>query len=75
MADYPNGTFSVPAGDLGYSVGVFTVCAFLCLGGLILRRQVVGAELGGPLGPKYASALCFAGLWFANIILSAMKSL
>ena len=38
--------FAVPAGDLGYSVAVFTVCALVCLGTLILRRAVLGFELG-----------------------------
>ena len=37
-----------PAGDLGYSVTVFCVCAVLCLGTLTLRRSVLGGELGGP---------------------------
>uniref|UniRef100_A0A0D3J593 Sodium/calcium exchanger membrane region domain-containing protein n=2 Tax=Emiliania huxleyi TaxID=2903 RepID=A0A0D3J593_EMIH1 len=42
------GGFVVPAGDLGYSVTVFCVCAVLCLGMLTLRRSVLGGELGGP---------------------------
>ena len=45
---YPQGGFVVPAGDLGYSVTVFCVCAVLCLGTLTLRRSVLGGELGGP---------------------------
>ena len=45
---YPQGGFVVPAGDLGYLVTVFCVCAVLCLGMLTLRRSVLGGELGGP---------------------------
>ena len=45
--EYPNGTFVVPAGSLGFSVSVFTGCALLALGTLSIRRRVYGAELGG----------------------------
>ena len=48
MGGHPQGGFVVPAGDLGYSVTVFCVCAVLCLGTLTLRRSVLGGELGGP---------------------------
>jgi len=63
--------FAVPAGDLGYSVAVFTVCALVCLGTLILRRAVLGFELGGPETPKKATAAFFVFLWFVYIALSA----
>ena len=40
--------FAVPAGDLAYSVEVFCSVSTVCLGVLILRRKVIGFELGGP---------------------------
>ena len=43
--------FAVPAGDLGFSVGVFSTCAVGCLLLLVLRRATLGYELGGPDGP------------------------
>ena len=66
--------FAVPAGDLGFSVGVFTVCALTCLGCVILRRALIGCELGGPTWSRYASALFFVLLWFVYIGCSAASS-
>jgi solute carrier family 8 (sodium/calcium exchanger) len=45
---YPNAAFAVIAGDLGFSVIVFTICACTTIGVLLLRRKLVGGELGGP---------------------------
>jgi len=63
--------FAVPAGQLGYSVAIFTVCALICLGTLILRRKVLGFELGGPEWHKNATVALFVFLWFLYIALSA----
>ena len=43
--------FAVPAGDLGFSVAVFSGCAAACIGVLVWRRHAYGFELGGPLRP------------------------
>jgi len=67
--------FVVPAGSLGFSVLVFTVCALLCLALLQVRRIVHGGELGGPAGSKWASAAVLCALWFVYIALSAMNSI
>ena len=66
--------FAVPAGDLGYSVAVFSCCALVCIGVLIARRQIYGYELGGPVAPKRACALLFICLWFIYIAASALSS-
>ena len=66
--------FAVPAGDLGFSVGVFTGCALTCLGCVILRRAAVGCELGGPTCSKYSLAILFVLLWFIYIGCSAASS-
>ena len=84
---YPQGGFVVPAGDLGYSVTVFCVCAVTCLGTLTLRRSVLGGELGGPSwaaassgGPlqlllqKRVVAALFVLLWGVYIVASVLKS-
>ena len=52
-------------------VAIFTVCAFLCLGTLMLRRYKLGFELGGPEWHKKATAALFVVLWFVYIALSA----
>jgi len=66
--------FVVPAADLGFSVTVFSTCACICIFMLILRRRLFGYELGGPDGPKYATAAVFIGLWFAYIGFSISHS-
>ena len=71
--DMPVG-FAVPAGDLGFSVAVFTGCALVCLGVVVMRRAVLGMELGGPDGPKKATAMFFVFLWFVYIGLSSVVS-
>jgi len=73
-ADHPLG-FVVIAGDLGFSVIIFTVCAITCLVTLMLRRKMYGAELGGPKGPKNLTAVFFVLLWFTYVICSAGKTL
>ena len=47
------------------------MCALLCLGTLMLRRSVLGVELGGPELHKKATVALFVLLWFVYIALSA----
>merc|ERR1711934_405520 len=37
---YPGGAFIVPAGDLSFSVTVFSVCALVCIAFLVARRKL-----------------------------------
>jgi len=63
------GTYFVPSESLGFSVVVFIFCAFLCILLLVVRRFVVGGELGGsPLG-RVASAAFLVSLWLFYIIM------
>jgi len=59
--------FAVPAGDLGFSVGVFVFCGCCTLFLLLLRRAVLGFELGGP--PIFASVSggIMVALWFIYV--------
>ena len=66
--------FAVPAGDLGFSVGVFCSTALLCLGTLFLRRALLGAELGGPTKARYITAGFFVFLWLVYIAASAANA-
>jgi solute carrier family 8 (sodium/calcium exchanger) len=66
--------FAVPAGDLSFSVAVFAICAVICLSCIILRRQCVGMELGGPPCSKYGLAFFFVLLWFTYIGVSSASS-
>lgn len=72
---HPAGGFVVPAGDLGFSVSVFTSCALLVLLTMTLRRKLLGAELGGPPALKRLTALFFVLLWLAYLAPSIWKSL
>jgi hypothetical protein len=72
--DYKKGAFVVPAGDLGFSVGIFCACACATLGTLVLRRRLYNCELGGPAGPAKNTAIFFTFLWFLYVIMSSMKA-
>jgi len=73
--EWRSGAFIVKAGDLGFSVSVFSGCACVCIGVLAVRRMMFGGELGGPKGPQVASAAFMVFLWFLYVALSCWKSL
>lgn len=67
--------YFVPAGSLGFSVVIFLICAVICLIILVIRRVVVGGELGGT--DKFGrglSAFVLCTLWFIYIIMSALQA-
>ncbi|CAF3889572.1 unnamed protein product [Rotaria magnacalcarata] len=69
--------FTVKAGDLSFSVLVFSVCCILSMSVLILRRyfSVFGkAELGGPVIPKYVCSIFFIFLWIGYLTLSGLQA-
>jgi solute carrier family 8 (sodium/calcium exchanger) len=72
-ADYPKGGFIVVAGDLGFSVTVFTCCSLACMITLAIRRKKLGAELGGD--PKYnkITSIFFICLWLIYVVFSSLK--
>merc|ERR1719408_712677 len=55
-ADYSGGGFIVVSGGLVKSVAIFSVCAVTCISSLVLRRKVVGGELGGSTQGKWATS-------------------
>mmetsp|Transcript_32181 Transcript_32181/g.59050 ORF Transcript_32181/g.59050 Transcript_32181/m.59050 type:complete len:297 (-) Transcript_32181:7-897(-) len=73
-SSYPGGAFAVPAGSLGFSVTIFSVCACLCLGLLLARRKFLGCELGGPETPKRLSGGLLVGLWIFYVLMSTLKA-
>jgi solute carrier family 8 (sodium/calcium exchanger) len=72
LSVYPNGGFMVPAGDLGFSVAVYSALAVVAVFLFIIRRKAYGGELGGPKLHCYLSSFLFAILWVAYIVLSAV---
>jgi len=71
LRDYP-GKFVVLSTGLGESVVIYTSCALACMSLLVARRYFLGAELGGPILWKWASAAFFVCLWMLYIVLSIM---
>ena len=69
---YPNGAFVVPAGSLGFSVGIFSFCALSTFALLMYRRKTYGFELGGAAGPSKVSAYNLVGLWVLYVAVSAI---
>lgn len=69
-------SFEVPAGNLGFSVTIFTVLAVAVVILLMLRRYVplFGGELGGPTGPKVVSGIVMVGCWLLYVILSSLQT-
>eukprot|EP00435_Cladocopium_sp_Y103_P007753 s1688_g2.t1 len=65
--------FIVQAGDLAFSVTVFSICAVVCVAVLAVRRRLFGGELGGPLPAKIVSAVIMIGLWLIYIGMSFWK--
>lgn len=69
--------FNVPAGSLGFSVGIYCAVSLTCISLLMLRRKLAffgKAELGGPRPAAIASALFMVFLWVLYIVLSALKT-
>ena len=69
----PGGYF-VPSATLGFSVIVFIVVAIGGLAILLIRRKVVGGELGGSLQGRMLSAGLLTLLWFLYILFSIFQS-
>ncbi|XP_056296657.1 sodium/calcium exchanger 2-like isoform X3 [Pseudoliparis swirei] len=67
--------FKVDPGSLAFSVTLFTVFAFICMGVLMYRRRPsIGGELGGPRGARLVTCLLFLGLWFLYILFSSLEA-
>ena len=64
--------FAVPAGDLSFSVQVFSFCAVSTIGFLMLRRKRLGYELG--MAYEKPTTLFFIGLWGFYVCASILKT-
>merc|ERR1711939_482882 len=64
--------YTVPAGDLVFSVFIFLIVAIVCFIILIVRRVIIGGELGGPTFSKRVSAMMCIFLWVIYIFLSTL---
>uniref|UniRef100_A0A8C9Z3Z0 Solute carrier family 8 member 1a n=1 Tax=Sander lucioperca TaxID=283035 RepID=A0A8C9Z3Z0_SANLU len=67
--------FRVDPGTLAFSVTLFTIFAFICIGVLIYRRRPeIGGELGGPRVPKILTTCLFFSLWLMYIVFSSLEA-
>ncbi|XP_065136546.1 sodium/calcium exchanger 2b isoform X2 [Paramisgurnus dabryanus] len=67
--------FEVDPGSLAFSVTLFTVFAFVCMGVLLFRRRPsIGGELGGPRSSRIITIILFLGLWFLYILFSSLEA-
>jgi len=67
-----NETYVTPAGDLKNALLAFIPSAIICFVTLLIRRQVLGGELGGPALPKWLTFFFFVGLWAFFITMAAV---
>jgi len=68
-------TFVVEPGSLGFSVTIFCCFAFFAIALMMFRRfTFIGAELGGPMIPRYVTSLIFFSLWLGYVSLSTLES-
>jgi len=72
---YSEGGFIVPAGNLVFSVMVFTVAATLCITLLMWRRRACGAELGGSWFQQRRDTGILLVLWVLYLVASITNSL
>ena len=66
--------YFVFAGSLGFSVAVFCTVAICCVIFLVIRRKVVGGELGGSPGGRLGSCIFLVSLWCIYILMSILQS-
>jgi len=67
--------FVHPAKGLDLSVALFLVVSLIGITILVLRRFLVGGELGGSPTGRYVSAVVFVSLWFIYVIVSSLAQL
>jgi len=72
---HSNNKMVYPAGDLVFSVLVFTVCALYCIALLVYRRRdSIGGELGGPKGFAYFTSISLTIAWVLYVVMSSLKA-
>jgi len=71
----PSPFLKVPASSLGFSVGLFSIMCLAALALLMLRRRVLGCELGGPVRAKWTSGSVMVIFWLLYIGVASWYSM
>ncbi|XP_052099081.1 uncharacterized protein LOC127733801 isoform X6 [Mytilus californianus] len=67
--------YKVKTGNLTVSVIIFCVLAVICIATLIIRRKLVGGELGGKNAVvKWLTSFLLFSLWIIYIVLSSLRA-
>jgi solute carrier family 8 (sodium/calcium exchanger) len=77
LFNFQNSVFYVRDEALGFSVMLYSIAACIGIALFMVRRNMSlfgNAELGGPTGPKYASAFFLVGLWCTYILLASLQA-
>ena len=61
------------AADLSFSLLVFFATSFGCITVLVLRRIILGAELGGPRLWAWVTSVYFMILWVVFVVFSSLR--
>ncbi|KAK9161593.1 hypothetical protein Syun_007934 [Stephania yunnanensis] len=61
------------AAGLSFSLLIFFLTSIGCIAVLVLRRLIIGAELGGPRIWAWITSLYFMALWVVFVVLSSLR--
>jgi len=68
------GVYHVPKGSLGTAVQMYLLCSVIGFVILIVRRVVVGGELGGSNCGRFTTALFFFVLWLVYVVVVGLST-
>jgi len=66
--------YYVPALSLGFNVVVFSILAIICICFLMMRRYILGGELGGKNPFRLFSACFLIGLWLIYVLMVILQT-
>ncbi|CAH8827561.1 unnamed protein product [Trichobilharzia szidati] len=66
--------FCISSENILEAISFYLICAFLCLGMLIIRRKIYDGELGGPMCSKLISGISLILLWITYVVLLSLES-
>ncbi|XP_071844528.1 sodium/calcium exchanger 3-like isoform X2 [Apostichopus japonicus] len=74
VRSFTGGKLTLKTTNLDLAVVLFTTFGTVCIFLLILRRKVIGGELGGPKIPKIASGLFLVFLWLIYVLICSLRA-